>query len=70
MYVFNCFVQPLPDSYFEFKKMLMKSGNTFFDTKYIALNNPKFCNGATRLEDLVKLIQKEDITFTELTLDS
>jgi len=50
--------------------MLMKSGNTFFDTKYIALNNPKFCNGATRLEDLVKLIQKEDITFTELTLDS
>lgn len=68
MYLYHNFIQPLPENYFDYKKILSQSGNSFYDTKYIALHNPHFATGATRLEDLVRLL-REDQKATDLHLD-
>ncbi len=58
MYLYHCFIANLPENYFEFKDNLRRSGNTFFDTKYIALKFQDIFGSETRLEDLLKNIQK------------
>jgi hypothetical protein len=58
MYLHHCFISNLPENYFEFKERLKKSGNTFYDTKYIALKFQETFGAETRLEDLMKNIQK------------
>lgn len=41
LYLHQCFLEPLPENYFDFKKIIKNSGNKFYDTKYIALQHPQ-----------------------------
>lgn len=70
MYLYHCFIANLPDNYFEFKERLRNSGNSFYDTKYIALKFADTFGTDTRLEDLIKNIQKRYAgRLTALALD-
>lgn len=58
MYLYHCFIANLPENYFEFKERLRNSGNSFYDTKYIALKFADTFGTETKLEDLMKNLQK------------
>ena len=49
LYVYHNFVDNLPENYFEFKNILAQSGNSFFDTKYIAQKQKHLSESGTRL---------------------
>ncbi len=70
LYIYHNLVAPLPDSYFEYKKALRESGNSFYDTKYIALKYPEMSTSGTRLEDLVKHIRSTQKNIMDLSIDA
>jgi hypothetical protein len=57
LYLYQGLVGRLPENYFEFKSLLKRSGNTFYDTKYIATKHPELFGSETKLEELAKAIR-------------
>ena len=59
LYIYHHLIAPLPDNYFAYKEALLSSGNSFYDTKYIAIKHPEVAELGSRLEDLLKFLRLE-----------
>ena len=58
LYLYHNLVAPLPDNYFDWKKAMAANNRHFYDTKYIAMQEPSIFGDRTKLENLVPTIRE------------